>query len=83
MKSYRVGNLKYNLAEFEIVISQHLVDIQDTDFTRLLTSIVLPVDEVSALWLNFFIHKIDIYLAPGYILKSSPCTYVAKKDPFA
>ena len=73
-----MGNLKYNLAEFEIDISQLLVDLQDTDFRRLLTPIVLRVVKVSALRINFFSHKIDILLPPGYILKSPPC----KQDIF-
>ena len=54
MYRYRVRNLKCDLWKFKIEISQLLVIAQDTDFERLLISIVLQVAKVTALGANIF-----------------------------
>ena len=59
-KNYRVVFLKCYLLKFKVLISQLLVDVQDTDFKRFFIQIVLQVVRVTALWSNIFIHKISI-----------------------
>ena len=77
---YRVGNLKCDLWKLKIHIFQLLVNAQDTDFERLLISIVVQVAKVTALETNILDRKITLQIGPGHTLNFPPCTFNGKDN---